>query len=83
MKNGRDIMPLKRYNIIIGKQDGYASARIEEGDNGTWVKYYDYDNLNRRREVIHRKLIETLEREKVLQEKISVLEQELRQSYDR
>lgn len=66
MKNGEG---LKRYEI--GR---YTFGIPTESPTGPWVRYYDYDNLLRRKELVHRKLIETLNRERVQRNKIKELE---------
>jgi len=77
MKNGNELGVLKRYGILIIIADGCARARIEEREAGSWVKYYDYDNLARRKELVHRKLIATLNRERTLRHRIRELEKDI------
>lgn len=74
MKNGEEFGVLKRYNPVCWDSTG---ADMVEAPKGAWVRFYDYDNLARRKELIHRKLITTLTRERALYRKIKELEQEI------
>jgi len=40
--NEKDKAKMKRYNITLQRKDEYASARIEEQEDGEFVKYEDH-----------------------------------------